>query len=256
MLKRDWMTGALSLLLLGSMFAFPAMAQEAQKVILNEDPWPPYTLGEEGQPPTGGLAVDVIQEVFKRLRVPVELWLYPWKRCLFLVKEGAHDGHMLLLKTPEWEEYMLFTVPFIPDRYLFWYRADRPQPIEWQDFADLKAYKIGLTTDYSYGDEFPAMVKTHNLLVDYARSDELNFKRLLAGRIDAFLCMENVAKMLFKLRPEFQGQFKAAAKPLMQLEMYMAISKTSKAAALLPDINRVILEMQADGTLERLVKGN
>ena len=38
MLKCYWMTGALSLLLLGSMFAFPAMAQEAQKVILNEDP--------------------------------------------------------------------------------------------------------------------------------------------------------------------------------------------------------------------------
>ena len=31
-----------------------------KKVILNEDPWPPYTLGTEGREPVGGIVVDVI----------------------------------------------------------------------------------------------------------------------------------------------------------------------------------------------------
>lgn len=224
-----------------------------ERVILSEDPWPPYTLGNEGEEPTGGIAVDVIRELFKRLGVEVQLKLHPWKRSLNLVKTGKEDGHMLLIKTPEWEEYLAFSDPFIPDSYQFWYRADREQPVEWENFEDLKKYKIGLTMEYSYGDELMEAVKKYNLEVDWVKSDELNFRKLLAGRFDTFVCMKNVANALFRDHPELKGKFKTAEKPLSVVDMYLALSKESPAVELMPEINKLIQDMKDDGTMEKLL---
>lgn len=224
-----------------------------KSVILNEDPWPPYTFGIEGEEATHGIAVDIIRELFRRLNVEVELKLYPWKRCLYMVKKGQNDGHMLLIKTPEREKYMVFSDPFIPDRYLFWYRADRTQPVEWQNFADLKKYNIGLSDAYSYGDEFAKAVTEYDLEVEYAKSDEMNFQKLLKGRFDTFIGMENVARSIFKENPELKDKFKTAKKPLMTFTMYMSLSKDSPAVKLLPEINKRVKEMKNDGTMEKLI---
>ena len=149
---------------------------------------------------------------------------------------------------------MTFSDPFIPDRYLFWYRADRKQPVEWQNFADLKKYKIGISTGYSYGDDFPKAVKKYNLKLDYAKSDEINFGKLLKGRFDTFICMENVANAIFKNNPKLKGKFRTAEKPLMTLTMYMALSKNSPAVKLLPEINKIIQELIEDGTMKKLIE--
>ncbi len=230
--------------------------EDVRKILLTEDPWPPYILGTESESPTGGIAVDVLHEIFRRLNVKLEMKLHPWKRSLFLVKSGEYDGHMLMVKSPEWTEYLLYSDILIEDTYLLWYRADRDQPIEWQDFKDLKPHKIGLTTDYNMGEDFDEAVKKYNLKTDYAKSDEMNFRKLLGKRFDIFICMKYVAHALFKENPEFQGKFRAASKPLLTMDMFMTISKKSEAAKLMPEIKRTIQEMKSDGTMDRLLNSN
>ncbi len=119
-----------------------AFSADVTSVTMIEDPWPPYTLGDAGKEPTGGIAVAFTKEIFKRIGVKADLKLYPWKRCLNLIKTGDRDGLMLLTKNAEREGYMVFTDPIMEDRDLIWYLADRPAVV-WSDFKDLKGLKIG-----------------------------------------------------------------------------------------------------------------
>ena len=51
------------------------VAGEIKKVHIVDEPYPPYTLGEYGGPVTGGIGVEIVQELFSRLGVVVEFEL-------------------------------------------------------------------------------------------------------------------------------------------------------------------------------------
>jgi hypothetical protein len=40
------------------------------------DPWPPFTLGKTGGPPTSGLLMDVASELFRRAEIPYRITVY------------------------------------------------------------------------------------------------------------------------------------------------------------------------------------
>ena len=62
----------------------------------------------------------------------------------------------------------------------------KSKPLKWKTLADIKNKYIGLVLGYSYGKTFDDAVKNGELKVEYVAHDILNFKKLLAGRIDAY----------------------------------------------------------------------
>ena len=241
--------------ILATLVAWAALTTSAHARMLSlvEDPWPPFTYGEAGEAPTGGYAVEFAEAVFERLDVPFEVTLYPWKRCLMMTKEGVSDGLLLLTRSEEREAWLAFTIPLMQSRDLVWYRADREEPVEWGTAADFSGYVIGRTAGFNYGDAFNQAEKEYVFTVDEAATDLLNFKKLAAGRIDAFICNEIAAQHLFKAHPEFMGVFAASAKPLKVVDLHMAFSKKTDAHELVPEIDRVIAELQAEGVFDRIL---
>jgi len=77
-----------------------------------EDPWPPFALGKAGETPEGGLIVELMEELFKRIGQPLRMELCPWKRCIYMVQNQKADGLMLTVKTPEREKFAYFPEPF------------------------------------------------------------------------------------------------------------------------------------------------
>ncbi len=228
-------------------------SENVERVILSEDPWPPYILGEEGQSATGGIAVDILEQVFLSLGVQLEMRLYPWRRSLKLVKNGIEDGHLLITHAPRWDKYLIYSNPFIVDRFLLWSLKKGGAAIKWQNFEDLKSYRIAITNSYAYGEEFDKEIIDNSLKIFRAATDELNFKLLLAGRHDAFVCLDTVAKSLFKNNPNFAGQFVSSDKPIAQSPLYMALSKQSPAAALMPEINLLLKKMADSGQIKSII---
>jgi len=228
-------------------------AIDVGKVVLSEDPWPPYILGEEGFSATGGSVVDILNIVFSNLDIDLEMNLYPWTRSLRLVKGGQEDGHMLLIKTPEWDQYMVYSIPFIEDRYLLWTRTS-DGPIEWQTYDDLKPFFIALTENYSYTEGVERAIKAHKLNVTYARSDEINFRLLSGGRVDAFICLESVALSLFKKNPEFKKRFVASDNAIAELALMMSLNKNSAASKLMPAINQQLEMLKNSGEIQKIIK--
>ncbi len=234
------------------------LAQEITKITLIQDPWPPYTFGKAGEIPSRGFAVEISKEIFQRLNIQTDLMLFPWKRCLLQLKLGEKDGIMLLTKNTERQEYMDFTDKLMDSQDMIWYypekfKAHVGKEFSWDTFRDLKPYKIGHTAGFNYGERYDEAVREHNLIEEYANTDEQNFKKLFRGRIDIFVCNDNAAYEVFNIHPELKGKFKFAKKPLQRVEYFMAFSKKSPARSLLPQINHIIAQMKNDGTINKLI---
>lgn len=218
--------------------------------LLVEDPWPPYTVGQAGDVAEKGLIVDLMYELFARIGQPVQLELYPWKRCIFMVKNNKADALMLTVKTAEREQFAYFPEAFFVNKINFYHRSG--EKIAWESFSDLKEYTIGLVAGAKYSQEFQEAVKQVPLKTEIVNDISTNLRKLKAGRIDLTPVLDVVAAKLISDSEEFYGHFEAAAKPLRTTQMQMAIAKSSKLMAYSAQINQVIQEMKKDGTVDTI----
>jgi len=228
------------------------IANAAPAFLLVEDPWPPYTIGESGKSPDSGLVVALMEDLFKRIGQPVRMELYPWKRCIYMVKNQKADALMLTVKTPEREKYAYFPEPFFVNKIQFFHRSDRP--FAWENFSDLKGLTIGLVAGAKYSQEFQKAIEELQLKVEVVGSILLNLNKLKAGRIDITPVLDVVAARLIADDEKFLGQFSVAVKPLRTTPMQMAISRSSPLMDSIHDIDRTILEMKKDGTVDRIYR--
>lgn len=219
-------------------------------VRFNEDPWPPYTYGESGYPPTGGLAVDLVNTIFNKLGVKTDMMLCPWKRWLKQIEVGSSDALMLLGYSPEREKYLVYSDPIIVVRDLIWFHKNNSP--KWNQLADLKHLKFGRTRGFQYGSEFEDAVIKNSISIEEVESDKQNFIKLKLGRIDAFVANEITAAEIFRQIPELKESIVSSFKPLKEGPMYMGFSKKSPAVKLIPYVNKVIKQYQSDGTIKKI----
>ncbi len=231
---------------------FSAFGETVSRVNLGAFDYVPFYAEENGS--LQGIAVDVAGELFRQMNMETETAMYPLKRLLQNLERGDTDAVMILIKTPERETFLHFTVPIVTVRGLIWSAADRKGgAVEFEKLEDLKPYRTGATLGYSYGAEFDAVLKTMPY-VDTASSDILNYKKLAAGRIDIFPGNEIVAKGIFKRNPEFKGKFVHSRKSFIEWPLHMGISRKSGLAERLTEINRILTELRDNGFVENAVK--
>ncbi len=230
-----------------------AMAERT--VTMASDPWPPFVNGELGESAHSGIATTIHREIFSRIDdVEVDIPLIPWKRALREVEQGSYDGIPMLLKTPEREAYLAYSDPFMVGRNLLWSVADaQGQAFQWTSIDDLRGKRIGIVMDYSYGEQFDSLFRQGTLDSVQARNADNLFKLLANGRVDLAMASEAVGFL-------YAGQIKdarilPAAKPTDTDIYHIGISRKSWAVELLPEINRVIAELSAEGFIDRVVRG-
>lgn len=213
--------------------------------------YPPFYFEEDGR--WQGIAVDLIDELSKRLDMKSDLTMYPFTRSLSHLKDGKVDGIMILIKNPERAKLIRYTIPILRVRGLIWASADRVDgAVDFQDLNELSEYKVGVTRGYSYGHAFDELLK--NMDVEVANADLLNFRKLMSHRIDIFPGNEIVAHGLFREHPELRGRFVHSADSFISWDLHMGLSKRSHMIAFLPEINEVLEELIAEGFVDRLVE--
>jgi len=250
-MKRSRLSITLILLLISS-FSF---AQD-KVVKLCEDPWPPWTIGEMGESPIGGFAVKITHKIFERIKgAEPNMQLLPWKRCLRDIELGRMDGYLMALYTEERAQYLIVSDPFLTSRALLYYLVSKyPKGIKWKTFNDLSPYVIGDVIGYSTSPEWDEAIKNNIFTAEKVKTDELNFKKLLKGRLDLALFNEQIAN-------EFINKFGAedkvdyAKKPVKVTLYRMALGKKSPHLQMLPKINQVIGELQAEGAIDEIKQG-
>jgi len=234
---------------IGVIFGNQALADRV--VTFPGDPWPPYVEGVLGEDASSGIAVGVVNEIFSHIKnVHARFPLIPWNRALGEVKAGSQDGIAMLLKTPEREAFMVYSVPMIVSSSLVWSTADNA--FEWDIVKDFHGLRVGIIDGYSYGDELDADFKSGKVVAVKLPTVERMFAMLANNRIDLALASEAVGTALAKKFP--QAGIRAAKRATDSETFYLAISKKSPAIGLIPQINQIILQLQATGVIDRIIR--
>lgn len=158
--------------------------------------WPPYIMKNEKGNPTG-FDYEISKAVFDRMGVELKFKFYPWKRSIKLAQLGRVDGILDISLKDSRQEFMYFPKEHLSmsSSVLFYKKNsfNAKEQFETNDegfilLEELKGYTIGYTLGYNYGFYF----EESNLFEkQQAESDRLNFKKLLANRIDLFLINKN-----------------------------------------------------------------
>lgn len=232
-----------------ALFAAPARAQ--QTLVITTNHYPPYVTAND----ENSFLIDLFDEIGQQMDIRFEFRFYPWKRCEQEVSNTTAWGAIPYRKTPERQKAFLFSdALYLADSHFFAYRADGQKPdITFDSLADLRPYRIGGIQGYYYEPWF----KDAGLDVEYAHSEEQNFRRLQLGRIDLFSTATTLGwYMIEKLfPPEEVAKFYTLKKPLVQGDgLFLMTSKDyPQTHILLEKFNKALATIKVDGTYARLV---
>ncbi len=156
--------------------------------------WSPYD-GEDL--PQYGCTPWLISEAFALEGFEVEFGFFVWSRSYQVAKTGGWDGTAEWADTPEHREFFFVSEENLTDQeWVFFHRADHV--FEWEDMDDLEGKIVGITKEYVYSDAFHEVMQKGTVVFETASSDEANFRKLLAGRIDVFPMERRVGYAILK----------------------------------------------------------
>lgn len=179
--------------LVGILLFLTILSASADDIVISSGEWSPFispNLKHEG------VYSHIVREVFALENTKVEYLYFPWVRSYKELLQDRVDASILWTKNKKREGEVLFSDPIAPLVDVFFYRKDKF--IDWRTMADFQGKEIGITRGYIYGDEFDQAVQNKVFIASRANTDHANFKRLLAGRIDAFPITLDVALTLLK----------------------------------------------------------
>jgi len=212
-----WLIGAI-LALSGS---YSISAEEIFRVA--SESWLPF-IGKELK--HDGVLSHIVTEAFAHENVKVEFTYFSsGARVLRVVKKGEWNATAGWTGSKEREKDYYFSDNLMDEKMVFFYNKD--VPFHWENWDDLKALSVGATKGYYYGEQFDLHAKNNKLQIEWVRSDDLNFKKLIKRRINIFPMNLDVG--MYVLRSKFTAKeiepIDYHSKPLDQGPLVMLFSK-------------------------------
>lgn len=196
-----------------------ASAQEKIRIATGE--WAPYTSEFiDGY----GFFAEIVTAVFKEMGMEADYEFHPWTRCETLLKKGEVFAAMPYVITEERKKaYDFSNVVAVSTGRFFYLKSRFPAEVSWNQFADLKPYKIGGVLGYWYEKQFVE----GKFAVEFIQSEEEIMKRLQAGRVD-FVPMDELVgwQLIKKIAPSHVADFDTLKKPTNTSELHLMISKS------------------------------
>lgn len=199
----------------------------------------------EGKP--AGVYPALVQAIFAKIGVPVQLQAKPWVRVLNEMDRGI-GGIAGAYRTKERESRWDFSVPLLSENIAVFMRKDADWRFE--SLSSLQGRNVGTVRGWSYGAEFDAVRASGLLTVEDTQSDRFNLRKLSSGRLDAALAIEEAGQLT--LRDMNINNIAPAQRLLISNPVHIAFPKDSGRRALLEDLNTAIAEMKRNGEIKRI----
>ena len=206
--------------------------------------YPPMEYLNDKKVPTG-YSIDYIKEVAKRAGFDMKFRDVAWDGIFAGLASGNYD---ILASsttiTPERQQAFDFTIPY----YGAVQAVVMPKGKKINSLADLK----GLTVGSQIGITGVFVLQKANVGAKIKEYDDIGlaFEDLAAGRTDAVICDDPVAKYYANKRADFAGKFNVAY--LHKDPEYYGFCLRKGDTELLERLNKAIASMQADGTEAKL----
>ena len=169
------------------------MDQKIQTVQLVADPYPPYQYVESGV--IRGVDHDIIAAAFGEYGIDIMTRLFPWDKCIHLLKEEKADAIFQITPTPERKKVYIFSKPLRAARTVMYKRSEDPIRFYMNnDFSEqLNKYRLGVVKGYSYAPLIDSLGGHSKIEVD---SQEALLTGLRRGKFDLGVIDWGVAKYL------------------------------------------------------------
>ena len=223
----------------------------------DEDYWPAVYRGKDGKP--AGIFNDILTEAFARLDIPLKKSVYPWKRAQWMVKNGEADG-MVTVYTNERKSFTVATSPIWEIGESLFFRRGNPKAckiLKVNSFDDLKGLILVDTMGSGWTKNNYEAHGIKNVI--WVPSIDSAFSMLAKRRADAFIMFNlNAYNILSKKRvmndtlSEGYQNIVAITPTFATLSFQLLIRKDSPFVRRIPDINKVLEDMKADGTFQRI----
>jgi polar amino acid transport system substrate-binding protein len=213
---------------------------------------PPLEYKEQGA--LKGAAVDIVTEVFSRMKQPIRLELYPFARALKMIKEGDADAIFAIVKKPERELYLDFPSEVLIEQTASMF-ARKNAPIQFDgNFRKLCAYRFGILIGATYGPQWDEAVQTGIISKIEAVPDyRQNVLKLVNDRVDIIIGPR--LPMLYAIEKlGQQGAVKELSPAIEIVPTYLAFSKTRVAPDIKAQFERILKDLKEDGTYDKIIQ--
>ncbi|EGM77128.1 periplasmic component of amino acid ABC-type transporter/signal transduction system [Rheinheimera sp. A13L] len=148
---------------------------------LSAGEWPPF-LSESL--PHQGVVAHLLSDIFAVAGYQVSFTFLPWGRAYHDSANGKYAATAIWMQSEDRTSDFLYSEPVLSEKFVFFHLKKRP--FEWQQLSDLRGLHLGGGLGYSYGPAFDQALQMAVFKMSRVGSTEQNFRRLAAGRIDAF----------------------------------------------------------------------
>ena len=111
--------------------------------------YPPYVFEHNGE--IKGIALEIVEEAFRRMQQPVNVKLLPWARALKYIKRGKADAIFTAFKNPERETFMVYSKEVLINQTISLFVRKDSNIIFDGDLKKLSNYRFGVVRKVSYG---------------------------------------------------------------------------------------------------------
>ncbi len=222
------------------------------KIRITNGEWEPYFSEQSHE---YGLGSHIVTEAFKLEGIEVEYGFFPWARSLESTRSGDWDAAALWWPAEGYNKDFLISEPVIASSFVFFHL--KSSNFDWNTIKDLKNIDIGFTRGYDYGIDFMTALESGDISVDEASTDEANFKKLLAKRLDVFPNdpVVGFAQLRNLFTPEEVKLFTYHEKPLDISNLHLLISKKgTNSDYFLEKFNSGLKKLKDSGRLDKMYK--
>ncbi|MDN3579083.1 transporter substrate-binding domain-containing protein [Chitinimonas viridis] len=199
-----------------------------------------------------GLGVDVANEAARRSGFSLQTEALPWARALETARQKPDVLLFTVARTPEREDWFHWIGP-IAKREVWLWRLRTRKDVVATSLDQAKQYRVGASHNDAATEYLLAQGFEQGLNLDITMHDRAIGYKLLASRVD-----------LVPMNPLSIGAFaRESGIPLEDLEpqmllissggYYLALNRLSKAETV-AKLNAALVEMKADGSLQRLLE--
>jgi polar amino acid transport system substrate-binding protein len=238
-------------------YVHPASCEERPFFIADDIDSAPYIFAKPGKEPDG-IFYDISELAFKRMGIPLQHEVFPWKRAQLIVETKRADA-LITIPTPSRLKYLVPShEPVFIMKYKIFTQRDNPNIAKIKSIrslSDLKGLKI---IDY-IGDGW-----AEKNLSQYGVQWVLNLttvcKMLALHRADVFLQDETMVSYTIKNIRKDDGKSSliydnivAFDAPIPDVGFHLLIRKDSPYLKIIPIFDATIRSMRKDGEIEKII---
>jgi polar amino acid transport system substrate-binding protein len=213
--------------------------------------YPPYFYKEGGE--VKGIAIDIIQEAFHRMKRPIRIRIFPWSRAIKFIKDGEADGLFTAVKNPEREKFADYSKVVMVEMVSLFVRKDSPITFD-GDLSTMGKYKFGGVRGFGYGEAFDNAVKNKIITkIHLVTRGEQVVKMLILKRFQVLPSDRYFALYSLNKLGEV-GKVKELSPQIAENETYLIFSKKRNLAHIRDKFDKVLIEMRRDGTYDRIME--